>query len=319
MLLCIVPMLLATPGPQPAGIRSQALDSLAADILLLGHVPEGGRLLVLAASNGWPGLLGGVSSVEPGFAPDSGAFSGRDTYRGECVDGGRGVLVTAPEPTHLPVGLPFRTACPGELEFRIEGPEGFTVMLSTPSLSVARIPPGPDGLYRIEAVERGVHWIEAVTSGSGSPRVLMLLPLLCGVTLEQVLSGEAPLPSSGASDLDGVMEEIDILRERAGLPGLARSGHLDGLARSRAVEIAVSGDVWHPDGLDSMLGGRFPAYAENIGRGSGLDEAWSMILTSPAHLEACLGADYDSVGLGAAVEIEGDGWQLVTVQLFTAD
>ena len=78
-----------------------------------------------------------------------------------------------------------------------------------------------------------------------------------------------------------------------------------------------SGSERHSGALALLLGAPGDLFAENIGRGSGLDEAWSMILTSPAHRSACLGEAYAGVGLASCIGIERDGWQYILIQVFT--
>jgi hypothetical protein len=79
----------------------------------------------------------------------------------------------------------------------------------------------------------------------------------------------------------------------------------------------MSGAVRHSVNLALLLGAPGGLFAENIGSGSGLDEAWSMILTSPAHRSACLGEVYDGVGLASCIGIERNGWQYILIHVFT--
>ena len=58
-------------------------------------------------------------------------------------------------------------------------------------------------------------------------------------------------------------------------------------------------------------------FGENIARGRGYAEAWSMILLSPFHLNACLNPNYSRTGLAGAVDPSDYQWQLVLVQVMT--
>jgi len=59
-------------------------------------------------------------------------------------------------------------------------------------------------------------------------------------------------------------------------------------------------------------------YGENIGRGRGYQEAWSMILISPFHLQTCMAEAYTHMGISGAVETSEYEWQLVLVQVFAS-
>lgn len=315
MVSCLA-ALLVIAAPAAPGARMPQLDSIAADVSSLGFIPESGRLIVLAAARNWPGRVGSISVTEEGASVEEGLFSDGDVLWGFDSLPRGGVLVTAPVPACVPEGLPVAAEPGDSASFRISGAAVDTVLVQHPGGGVTGCPVLQDGSYGLRFESRGVYWVEALADRGSGPEVLMLLPVLCGVTTAEVLSGGTYVPDSDASTLDEVAVELDSIRSAAGAGPLERDGVLDRIARSRACGLAMSGAVVHGGGLAEMLGDGGEACAENIGRGSGLDEAWSMILTSPAHRASCLEDGYSRVGMAAAVEIERDGWQYVLVQVF---
>lgn len=314
MVSCLA-ALLAIAAPAAPGTRMPQLDSIAADVSDLGFIPESGRLIVLAAARGWPGRVGSISVTEEGASPSEGLFSDGDMLWGFDSLPGGGVLVTAPVPACVPEGLPIMVEPGDSASFSLSGAAADTMLVQDPAGCVAGCPRGPDGTYRLRFAGRGVYWVEALADRGSGPEVLMLVPVLCGVSIPEVLGG-GYLPDSEASTLPDVLAELDSIRAVSGAGPLEADGRLEAIARERACDIALSGAVVHGEGLAGALGGDGTIYAENIGRGSGLDEAWSMILTSPAHRASCLLDGYSRVGMAAAVEIERDGWQFVLVQVF---
>jgi uncharacterized protein YkwD len=250
--------------------------------------------------------------------PDEG-FSASDMMWGFGGTDRSGVLVTAPAPRTVPGGLPFSARVGDSALFTLEGERAEIVLVASPLGIISEILPDAEGRYALSLEETGVYWVEAMNSGASGPEVLILLPLLCDVDLTDVLSGRVVIPGSTASSPGELLSELNSLRAGRDLPPLVRDVSLDSIAGRRAGRVALSGSILHPDSLFEEIGGDRVFFAENIGRGSGLDEAWSMILTSPAHLRTCLGAGYDSVGMASAIEIERDGWQFILVQVFSGD
>lgn len=320
MFWCLVPLLALNPEPAPAVSRMPQLDSLAKDIAALGYIPESGGMIVLAASRGWPGRIGSVTPAEgpPGSEDDLSDPGDRLWgYSGDSTGGG-GLLVEAPLPSIVPGGLPLTTLPGARIRFVLSGTPVDTVLSAAPSGTVSGCARDPAGGYSLETRETGVYWIEAMADTGSGPEVLLLLPVLCGVNPAEAFSGRTRgVPRSGASTLDDVLDELNSLRIKAGGLRLSRDPELDSIAMARAESVAMSGEVRHSGDLALRLGGGSRLFAENIGRGSGLDEAWSMILTSPAHRSACLGEAYVRVGLAAAIGIEREGWQCVLIQIYT--
>lgn len=318
-MLCIMLASSAAPSGEPlhppAGARSSALDSLASVILELGSIPSGGRLLVLSSLCGWPARTTSVS-----FTSESelwvGGFSGAgDSWGFAGSPGGQGVLVTSLTPSCIPHGLPLEVGTGGRVGFSLEtslDPALLTLSVALPDDSVLVLNPDSAGIYVLDAVERGVYWIEASNATASGPEVVMLLPLLSGVTVQDAMGKCMGMREPSAWTLAEVASAFDSIRTAHGLEPARRSALLDSIAGCRASDIAMAGRVSH-SGLDSIaLPEGLPA-AENIGRGRTFSEALSMILTSPAHLSSCLSTRWESAGWGARVQVERDGWQVVLV------
>jgi uncharacterized protein YkwD len=152
------------------------------------------------------------------------------------------------------------------------------------------------------------------------PSVELLFPVVAGGSTEDVFTGALSSPGSTAGSPEAILEEMNLIRSERGLPPLSRTGVLDSVASHRAGNLAISGEVNHIDrvagSLQQLLPSNIGAYGENIGKGEGFQEAWSMILISPFHLRTCLSEMYTSVGIGGAADCSSYEWQLVLVQVF---
>lgn len=323
ILTLIVAAAAAMPGPAgdgelPAWNRQPSLDSLAAGIQRIGDIPEAPDLLLLSAWLGWPGMISSVSFI-PGGSQGDIAPSPQVQAWGAAPprQGMDSILVIAPWPTVLPVGLTV-SAQPGEtLHFGLAPDTSWSrAFLSTPAPGAGPILPDSSGLFALVPSETGVYWIEAVKDGDSGPVVVILLPLFVGVTVLDALRGCPGVYRQEAATLGQVRGEMDSLRNASGLQGLGEDPGLDSLARVRATEVALSGRVDHSGLLSRELPGNGLARAENVARGEGLDEAWRMVLASPAHLATCLSPRYSTLGMGASVEVDRNGWQVVLVQIF---
>jgi uncharacterized protein YkwD len=168
----------------------------------------------------------------------------------------------------------------------------------------------------------GVYWVELLEMGENGPEVVLLFPVVAGGTVSDVLGGGISYPRSAASSAAEVLGELNDLRSTRGIRPLAVDPALESAAETRACGLALSGSTSHFDdngnGIGDLLGGSV-SYGENIGRGAGFDEAWSMLLISPLHLRTCLDPSFVSYGSGASVDTGRDRWQLVLVQVFTAE
>ncbi len=323
-------LLTSLAGAQPAlPVRSIELDGLAETIAGTRQIPRGGNLLLLAAANGWYGPVSDViihpsSSWQEFFELYE---MGDDVERiGVFVDAELDVtvIVTAAVQRVAPDGL-SASYSPGDtvsLTFPQWNTLGTPMLaIETPDMQVLEIYPDSSGTCSFVAVIRGVYWIEVLEEVSNGPEVTLLFPLVAGGTEWDVIEGRIDYPSSDASTMRQVLEELNSLRESMGILPLEENPLLDSIAQIRAADLAVTGSTSHQSADGNSLADLLPqdcTYAENIGRGTGFDEAWSMLLLSPMHLRTCLSPDYRFIGTGASVDARLDKWQLVIVQVFTA-
>lgn len=313
MLHCLLTAAAVLAPPAPGSVRAAGLDSLAADILRLGAIPEGADMILLYASEGWPSPLGGVTELAGDEDPASAAAASGHPCWGYAALDGEGILVTAPLPACVPVGLPFAVEPGDTVRFGLEPSLDAELLVMDPGGGF-REPPGDSAGSSFVCDSEGVYWLEAVRGDP--PSVLFLLPILSGTGLADALSGRSGIPSSRAATLGRVSEQLDSMRLESGLEPLAEDAGLESTARERAYRLAISGGFGHPDGLDDSLSGCWSRFAENVSGGSGLDEAWSMILISPFHMRTCLDSSYSSAGMAMAAGVGLDGWRIILVQVF---
>lgn len=286
---------------------------------------------MLAASNGWFGLVSEVRIMPmdaAGDDPSRGLPGVEEAYYGTAPwsSGADVVLVTAPEHSCYPSGVPPSVLPGTTVTFTILGFQRLaepSVALGTPGLQVLDLRPDSSGTLTLALTEPGVYWVEVMQNTVRGPSIELLFPIISGGDVNDVFSGRIPVPRSGAASPGEVLEEINRLRESRSLPGLQRDPELDSLASIRAGNLALSGTLDHisteTGSLADLLPDRTGTYGENIGRGRGYREAWSIIMTSPFHLRACLSPDYTNAGLAGAVESDEYRWQLVLVQVFTGE
>lgn len=312
-------------------VRIPSLDSLASDISLLGYVPSGGNLPVLAAANHWFGLLSGVQLL-PGDSRELIAIqedtSGKWGYFGIAdwsADGDK-VLVLAPPHRCLPLEIQPEVPTGSEVGFVLDGYETLRnpqTAIRTPGMKVTDLIPDSTGRCTFSAAEYGIYWVEIMEQTISGPSITLLFPVISGGTVADVLMGNIPSSASDAACPEDVLDEMNSLRENAGIPALHRESMLDSIASIRAGTLAFSGTSVHFSPLNSNLPDILPVgvemYGENIGRGAGYQEAWSMILISPFHLRTCMSPTYRNIGIAGAVDSGAYEWQLVMVQIFTSE
>ncbi|MFO8184613.1 MAG: hypothetical protein R6U39_10655 [Candidatus Aegiribacteria sp.] len=311
-------------------VRMEALDSLACGISALGYVPSGGNLIVLAASSGWFGPLSGVrvlpgESEEVDGVPET--IPGRRVRYGSAPLSGGGdiVLVTAPPPSCVPLGLSPGVPVGTSVSFRLKGfgrlkkPE---VAVLTPRMEIIELQPDSSGAIGFSVPDRGIYWVEVMQGTAAGPVIELLFPVIAGGDAADVFSGSIPTPQSRADSPSMVLAELNQLRESMGIPPLLRTEELDSAAGIRAGNLAFSGVFNHIDleagSLEQIIPPGVRRYGENIGRGRGYREAWSMILISPFHLRTCISGDYSRAGLAGAVDCREYQWQLILVQVFAS-
>ncbi|MCD4774758.1 MAG: hypothetical protein K8S15_01740 [Candidatus Aegiribacteria sp.] len=316
-----------------AGVSPQRipqLDSLASDISFLGYIPSGGRFTILAAYNNWFGLLTSVRLL-PGDSDEMAALlmdtSGKYRYYGAApwTPDGDMVLVTAPQYICLPSNLQPAVAVGSQAFFFIDGYELLSepqTAIGTPNLEVFEICPDSAGRFLFNTPLKGVYWVEVMQQTSSGPSIELLFPIIAGGTAADVFNGTMRITGSEADSPSEVFRELNSIRHSKGIQILQPSGTLDSLASIRAENLAFSGSFSHfglnTGSLPEILSQSISVYGENIGRGRGYQEAWSMILISPFHLQTCMAEAYTHMGISGAVETSEYEWQLVLVQVFAS-
>lgn len=286
---------------------------------------------MLAAANRWFGLLSGVQLL-PGDSRELITIqedtSGKWGYYGiaDWSAFGDKVLVLAPPPRCLPLQIQSEVPAGSEIAFILDGYETLRnpqAAVRTPGMQVTDLIPDSTGRCVFSAEEHGIYWVEIMEYTTSGPSISLLFPVISGGTAVDVLMGDMPSAGSDASCPEDVLDEMNTLRKNEGIPALHREIMLDSIAFIRAGALACSGTSVHFSPLNSDLPDILPAgvetYAENIGRGAGYQEAWSMILISPFHLRTCMSPAYRNIGIAGAVDSGAYEWQLVMVQIFTSE
>ncbi|RKZ07860.1 hypothetical protein DRQ25_10490 [Candidatus Fermentibacteria bacterium] len=310
--------------------RIPQLDSLALDISLMGYIPSGGELLVLAASNNWFGLLSCVKLL-PGDTYELDSIltdtTGKWRYLGYAfwAPAGDIILVAAPAPKCLPRDMEPTVQVGSRAAFYFDGYELLTeprTAVSTPHLEIIEINPDSTGRFAFSTPLKGVYWVEVMQQTPLGPSIELLFPVISGGTAEDVFMGTITIPASEADSPSGILHELNAIRQSKGIPTLEASEILDSLASIRAGNLAFSASLSHfglnTGNLPDILPESVSIYGENIGRGKGYQEAWSMILISPFHLQTCMSETYTHAGISGAVDTEEYEWQLVLVQIFAS-
>ncbi len=308
--------------------RIPQLDSVASDISSMGYIPSGGEMPILAASNNWFGLLSGVrllpgdSDILNSILADT---TGKWRYFGSApwTPGGDIVLVTAPPPECLPYNLEPAVAAGSETFFYLEGYELLNepqTAVGMPNLEVLEINPDGAGRFTFSTPLKGVYWVEVMQQTSSGPSIVLLFPVIAGGTAADVFRGTIVIPVSEVVSPSEILHELNNIRRSRGIPILKPSETLDSLASIRAGNLAFSGSFSHFGrvSLPEILPEGISVYGENIGRGRGYQEAWSMILISPFHLQTCMSETYTHAGISGAVDSSEYEWQLVLVQVFAS-
>ena len=310
--------------------RIPQLDSLASDISFLGYIPSAGRFPILAASNNWFGLLSSVRLL-PGDSDELASLladtSEKCRYYGAApwTPDGDMVLVTAPQHICLPSNLQPAVAAGFQVFFNIDGYEFLSnpqTAVCSPDLDVFEIFPDSAGRFSFDTPTVGVYWVEVMQQTASGPSIELLFPIIAGGTATDVFNGIIGIAGSEADSPLEVFHELNSIRHSRGIQALEPSEILDSLASIRAKDLAFSGSFSHfglnTSSLPEILPQSISVYGENIGRGRGYQEAWSMILISPFHLQTCMSEAYTHVGISGAVDSSEYEWQLVLVQVFAS-
>ncbi|MGM0628768.1 MAG: CAP domain-containing protein [Candidatus Fermentibacterota bacterium] len=299
-----------------AGGRRPELDYMARAIYDRGAIPRGPELILLGVASGWSGTVTGIRMGDSAAVPEG-------TPYGAYTCGGTTVTVLG---SFSRAGL--RDIAPagpvvGEEEMTLAGLGGLEdplVTLMHPDLSVDTLLPDGSGWAAADLGAEGVHWLEITSMDRGDPKVVCLLPLVRGLTMEEALAARMEAEGPSVSTAGDVLDDLNRIRAARGLQRLGEDPELTAMARARAAFLAESGQMRHltPGGtaLPEMMRGTEGAYAENIAMGAGWSEAWSMIRISPTHMASCLRPGFGRAGIAAGLAADSTGWQMVMVQVF---
>lgn len=274
------------------GGRDSRLDSLAASLLELDHIPSGADLLHLSSRTGWVWPLGGVEiSNRSGSSPsDSVSWGMGESGSGHCI-------VTAPVPlVSLEHPLPY-SVLPGDPvpfypETALSGLRGGAI---TPGLEVVPLEPGVQ-VFRQE----GTWWLELMADTDYGPQVILLTPMVVGKP------GQWP---GNRWEPHEIAPGLNSLRRKFSLQALVSSPFLNLLAGIRARQSLGWGGAFHSSpecpGTIAAMPGSFGAWAENIALGADAGEAAQMMLLSPFHFASSVDDRYGFMGIGLASSARG--------------
>lgn len=139
-----------------------------------------------------------------------------------------------------------------------------------------------------------------------TPRsTVKLAALLVGV----VAVASACLPYNSQEQY--LFNKTNELRRSEGVNAMGGMDPLTSRARELAQGLAARGVLQHSD-LQAM-GVRWTAAAENVGRGSSIEQVYSMLAASPSHHRNMVNPAYTNTGIGTA---RGKDGSVYVVQLF---
>ncbi|MGZ3497551.1 MAG: CAP domain-containing protein [Vulcanimicrobiaceae bacterium] len=138
----------------------------------------------------------------------------------------------------------------------------------------------------------------------------MILTLLVFELL--TTASEPPSQITAATDVRAMLTDVNIERQRAGVPALALDGRLSALATERANDMVhrayfshTTPDERSPWDFMRAEGCAFHYAAENIARAADEREASIALWESVEHRENTLGVNYHKIGIGVAVNNDG--------------
>ena len=111
------------------------------------------------------------------------------------------------------------------------------------------------------------------------------------------------------------VSRINSLRASKGLPALATSDELVGVARAWTERMVQAGQISHNPQLASQVGGGWTKLGENVGVGYDVDSLMAAFIASPAHYDNLVDTAWTHVGVGVSVAADG---RLYTTHNFMA-
>lgn len=98
---------------------------------------------------------------------------------------------------------------------------------------------------------------------------------------------------------------INGLRAAQGLPQLALSGELGGVARSWTEQMVTAGQLSHNPDLGSQVSGSWTKLGENVGVGYDVDGLMQAFVNSPAHNANLIDPAWTHVAVGVTIAADG--------------
>ena len=233
----------------------------------------------------------------------------------------------------LPTSLEENEPFPLDASLRAAGPWRAHVYLLRPDGHVERRERGGDGVFSdvvLPDAGEGMYLLEVVLTGANDdPEVALLWPFVVGTPK----SPPAPLvlfPDEGHGEVAlryRTQALVERLRNTQLLDPVAISPDLDDLAEARARALAHQGRLGHrlPSGQSAAegLGERAPAFAfshlaEVQAQAGTLQDAWTALLTSPAHRYELVRPRATHMGAAVARGTDSLGRPLLSVVVLLA-
>lgn len=150
----------------------------------------------------------------------------------------------------------------------------------------------------------------AAPRSAPAPRKTRVAAAAAGAPAAEAPAATPPIDNSGARTITSLTNGV---RSSAGLAPLQRDGSLDARAADWAQELASSGRLRHSSIPKSIVGNPWGTAGENVGYGPSVDVVHDALVKSSGHYANITGAAYSRIGVGVAVDGNGQAW---VVQVF---
>ncbi|MDP2316042.1 MAG: hypothetical protein Q8P41_24305 [Pseudomonadota bacterium] len=295
------------------GLRAAAEELAASATSAAARLTPGATRLALGRA-GYPGDAHFLAARDTGDRPPDALLAalprGRPVDVGwasrDLPEGGR-LWVVGWATRRLSLDPVPRDLAPGQgIALRVDGASHPRLLLGRPGGAVDELDL-TDGVARWARFEApGEHRVEVVDDDH--------VELLFSVYVGTAPPPAAPLPGPGArpdpvADLPFLYQALDELRDRAGLPRLARFPDFEPHARAHGDCLSAAGVVAHDTpscpGVPVLARGtHFPRarHTEDVAAGDTAEEAWERVLASPGHRMNLLCEACTHVAIGATLE-----------------
>lgn len=186
---------------------------------------------------------------------------------------------------------------------------------------------GPEFSVEVPVDGRGVYRIELLAEGPRGNTVLANFPLFVGTSAPETLAlrRDSGLAEGGTPDeiARALFRLTNRSRRQANVQPLAFHPGLSGVAAAHSQDMVTHEFVAHTSPTTGTAAARVEnagfqsgLVLENIGRGYSVGEVHRGLLESPGHRANILNPDATHIGVGVALEQEGDRSALVVTQVF---